>query len=147
MRDPGDWEGLHKLQRWSKVHLGGHDMMRRADPNGEVQVWCRKCSGYAWCRLEPTVINRCSVEKIDTKEHMKMLKRSAIPPQRRVPDRNATGWKVEGEKGRVTREECKRLREEFEVGGFMAQKGSWNICETLDVGGQRNFTQRGGRRC
>ena len=34
---------------------------------------------------------------------------------------------MKGEKERVTRRECKSLREEFEVGGFMAQKGLWNI--------------------
>ena len=37
------------------------------------------------------------------------------------------GWKVEEEKRTVTRKECKRLREEFEAGGFMAQK----VCGTL----------------
>ena len=35
--------------------------------------------------------------------------------------------KLKGKKERVTRKECKRLREEFEVGGFMAQKGLCNI--------------------
>ena len=28
-------------------------MVRRMDPNGEALVWCRKCSGYARCRLLP----------------------------------------------------------------------------------------------
>ena len=36
----------------------------------------------------------------------------------RVPDWNSKGWKIEGGK----KEECKRLREELEVGGFMTQK-------------------------
>ena len=30
--------------------------------------------------------------------------------------------KLKGKKKKVTGKECKRLREEFEVGGFMAQK-------------------------
>ena len=38
------------------------------------------------------------------------------------------GWKIEREKRRVMSKECKRLREEFEVGGFMAQK-MWNIAK------------------
>ena len=37
------------------------------------------------------------------------------------------GAKLKGR--RVTREECKRLREEFEVVGFMAQKGLRNIAK------------------
>ena len=44
-------------------------MVRRVDPNGEAQVWCRKCSGYGRCRLEPTLMIRCRPAKIDTKEH------------------------------------------------------------------------------
>ena len=35
-----------------------------------------------------------------------------------MPDRNAKGWTVEREQRRVTRKECKRLREEVEVGNF-----------------------------
>ena len=56
------------LKRWSKAHSGGHDMLRRVDPNGEALVWCRKCSGYARCRLEQKLMNRCWQECKDTKE-------------------------------------------------------------------------------
>ena len=40
-------------------------------------------------------------------------------------------------KRRVTRKECKRLREEFEVGGFMVQEGLWNVAKKrmLEDGG------------
>ena len=31
-----------------------------------------------------------------------------------VPDRKAEGWRVKGEKKKVTRKECERLREECE---------------------------------
>ena len=54
-----------------------------------------------------------------------------------MPDRNAKGWKVEGEERRVTRKECKRLREEFEVWGFMAQNELWHIAK------QRMLVDRG----
>ena len=37
--------------------------------------------------------------------------------------------KLNGSKRRVTRKERKRLREEFEVGGFMSRKGLWNIAK------------------
>ena len=26
-------------------HLGGHDLVRRTDKQGEILIWCRKCSG------------------------------------------------------------------------------------------------------
>ena len=40
-----------------------------------------------------------------------------------LPDRSAKGRKVEKENRKSHKEkECNRLREEFEVGGFMAQK-------------------------
>ena len=41
---------------------------------------------------------------------------------------NARGVKI-GQKRKVTRKECKILREEFEVGGFMAKKGLWYIAK------------------
>ena len=37
-------------------------------------------------------------------------------------------WK--GKKKRVTTKECKRLREEFDAGGFMDQKVLWHIAKT-----------------
>ena len=37
----------HKLGRWSKSDLGGHDMVRRVDRHGDALIWCRNCSGYA----------------------------------------------------------------------------------------------------
>ena len=50
-----------------------------------------------------------------------LLKRN-LEIEKGQPDRNARGWKSEGERKRVTRKECKRLRGDFEDGGFMAQK-------------------------
>ena len=73
-------------------------------------------------------MNHCRPEKIDTKEHWKMLKRILVLKEGRMPDRNARGLRVEGEK---KREELpsKRLREEFEVGSFMSQEGLWSIAK------------------
>ena len=88
----------HKMKRWGKVQLGVRDLVRSVDPNCEALVWCRKCSGYARCRLGPGLMNRCRPEKIDTKQYGNMLKRILIPEERRVSDRNARGWTVEGEK-------------------------------------------------
>ena len=39
--------------KWRMRHLGGHDMVRRMDRQGEVLIWCRKCSAYARQRMDP----------------------------------------------------------------------------------------------
>ena len=38
---------VKKLGKWRRRHLGGHDLVRRMNRQGEVSIWCRKCSGYA----------------------------------------------------------------------------------------------------
>ena len=66
----------HKLKKGGEeAHLGGYDMVRRVGPTGEALVWCRKCSGYARVRLAPELMNRCRLEKKDTKEDWTMLTR------------------------------------------------------------------------
>ena len=65
----------------------------------------------------------------DTKEHGKLLKIILKLEGGEVPGRNAKRWKAEGENRKVTRKERKRAREEFEIGGFMAQKRLWNIAK------------------
>ena len=72
MKMPGKCEGpkvdgngiyLPSLEDWRQVHLGGSDMVRRVDPNGEALVWCRNCSSYARRRLGPKLLNRCRHKK------------------------------------------------------------------------------------
>ena len=75
------------------------------------------------------LMNRCRSEKNDTTVSGRTWKIILKFEERRVPDRNANGRKVEGEKRRVTRKECKRLMDIFEVWGFMAQKGLWIIAK------------------
>ena len=75
-------------------------------------------------------MNRCRPEKMDTKEYGKMLNRIVILEEGRVPERKEKGWNVKGENRRVTRKECKRLREKLEVGGFMAQKEEFRPSNT-----------------
>ena len=53
----------------------GHDLVRRLDRQGEVLIWCRKCSGCARQRMGPKSTNCCTPEKVSTEEHGKMLKR------------------------------------------------------------------------
>ena len=60
-----------------------------------------------------------------------MSKQVLILEEERVPAKNVRGWKIDGDKRRVTRNECTRLREELEVVGFMARKGLWNIAKKI----------------
>ena len=39
--------------KWERRPLGGHDLVRRIDRQGEVLIWCRKSSGYARQRKGP----------------------------------------------------------------------------------------------
>ena len=94
-------------------------------------TWSGDCTQMAkrWCDaasvrvfhgvLGPKPMNSCRPEKKDTKEYGQLLKIILKLEEGEVPARNAIGW--EGQKRRATRKECKRLREECEVGGFMAQ--------------------------
>ena len=43
-------------------------------------------------------MNRCKPDKMDTIEYGKMLKRILISEEGRVPDRNASGWTMDGRK-------------------------------------------------
>ena len=78
----------------------------------------------------PKYLNRCRAEKKDTNEYRQMVKIILKVEEGREPCKNAKGWKVEGEKRGVTKtEECRMLREEFEVGVFNLQNGVWNFAK------------------
>ena len=126
MEMPGPCNGpkfLSKsLGKWGRRHLGGHDFVRRMDRKGEVVlIWCRKCSGYARQRMGPKMVNCCRPEQLGTKEFGKTMKR--------VPLKEAKNRIMEGEKKRITREEYKRLLNNFEIKGLMAQKGLWSLAK------------------
>ena len=73
------------LGKWRRRHFGGHDLVRRMDRQGEVLIWCSKCSGYARQRMGPKLMNCCGPEEMDTKEFGKMLKRIQALEEGRVP--------------------------------------------------------------
>ena len=66
-----------------------------------------------------------------------MSKRIHVLEEGKVPDRSDKEWKKGREISKVTGKACKRLREEFEVGGIVAQKGLWHIAKEriLEHGG------------
>ena len=133
MKMPGRCNGpkfLSKgLGKWRRRHLGGHDLVRRMDRKGEVLKWCRKCSEYARQRMGPKLVNCCRLEQMGTKEFGKMMKRIHILEEGRVPAKEAKNCRIEGEKKRITRKEYKMLLNNFEMEGFMAQNGLWNLAK------------------
>ena len=57
-----------KLEKRRRRHLGGHDLVRRVDKQGEILIWCRKCSGYATQSVGPKLMNCCKPELMGTKK-------------------------------------------------------------------------------
>ena len=97
--------------------------------------------------MGPKLMNCCKPEKVGTKEHGKMPKRIQILEDGRVPAKEARNWKIEGQKRRLTRKEYRRLSNEFEMGGFMAQKGLSNLAREKNAAGQRCVAEGRRRRC
>ena len=58
-----------------------------------------------------------------------MMKRIQILEEGRVPAKEAENWRIEGAKKRITRKEYKRLVNNFEMEGLMAQKDLWNLAK------------------
>ena len=77
--------------------------------------------------MGPKLMNCCKPEQVGTKEHSKMLKRIQVLEDGRVPAVEARSSKIEGQKRRITSKEYQRLLSKFEMEGFMAQKGLWNL--------------------
>ena len=48
------------------------------DRQGEVLIWCRKCSVYARQRMGPKLKNCCKPEQVGTKEYGKRLNRIQV---------------------------------------------------------------------
>ena len=110
--------------------MGGHEKGKKNGQAGRsVDLVHKKCSGYAQQRVGLELMNRCKLEKVSTKENGKMLKRIQIFENGRIPAMEARNWKIEGQKRRITRREYRRLWSEFEMGGFMAQEGLWNVAK------------------
>ena len=66
------------LGKWGRRHLGGYDLVSIVDRQGEVLIWCRKCSGYVRRRMGAKLLNCCRPEQVGTKEYGKMLNRIQI---------------------------------------------------------------------
>ena len=71
-----------------------HDLVRRMDRQGEVLIWCRKCSGSARQRMGLQLMNCCKLVQVGTKEHGKMWKRIQILEDGRVPAKEANQLEI-----------------------------------------------------
>ena len=113
MKMPGRCTGpkfLSKsLGKWRRRHLGGHDLVRRMDRQGEVLIWCRKCSGHARQRMGPKLMNCCRPEQMGTKEFGRMLKRLQTLQEGTAPAKETKNGRIDGKKKRITRREYQRL--------------------------------------
>ena len=118
------------LGRWCKLRLGGHDTVRRVDCDGEaIHNIVQNVLVLSATKNGPQSMHRCKPEKMEQKDIERCWTRISTLEEGWVLAPNMRGWKVEGRKRRVAREGCKRLPEEFGVGGFLAQTGLWNIAK------------------
>ena len=84
--------------------MGRHDLVRRIDRQGEVLIWCRKCSGCARQRMGPKLMNCCRPERMGTQGHGNMLKRIQILEDGKIPTKEVTNWRTEGQRRRTWRD-------------------------------------------
>ena len=91
---------MHEVWKRQQVHEDARKMFRtktfclkilesgerrsRLDKQGEILIWCRKCSGYARQRMGPKLMNCCKAGASGTKEHNKMLKTNSVLEDGRV---------------------------------------------------------------
>ena len=47
----------------------------------------------------------------------------------KTPAKEAKYWRIEREKKTITRKECRRLLNKFEMEGLMAKKGLWKLAK------------------
>ena len=86
----------------------------------------QKVSGYARQRMGPKLVNCCRPKQMDTKEVSKMIKTKSRLSKKEESQQKAKNWRIDAE--RNTRKEYKRLLNNFEMEGLMAQKkacGTW----------------------
>ena len=87
--------------------------------------------------MGPKLMTCGKPEPKGTQGHGKMLKIIPILEDGRIPAKEANNWRIEGQNRRITRKEYQRLMNKFEMEGFMAQKGLWNLAR------EKNLRERG----
>ena len=106
--------------------------VRRMDRQGEVLIWCTKCSGYARQRTGPKLFNCCRPEQMGTKEFGRMLKRNQTLEEGRIPSKETKNWRNEGK-------EYQRHLNKFKIEGLMARRkacGTWQRIKIMKESGE-----------
>ena len=109
-----------------KENVQCRNTCQRTWENGESDVWEDTIWKEEWTSREkfrfgaenvramhdrkwgPKLMNCCTLEQVGTKEHGKMLKRTQVLEDGRIPAREARHWKIEGQKRRITRTEIQK---------------------------------------
>ena len=84
-------------------------------------------------------MNYCKSEKIGAKECGKMWNRVRRIEEGRIPAKEARGWKIEGQKIRITRKEDWRLRMNLRLEVSWLKKEQ-KFCQEEKFGRQRSLT-------
>ena len=79
--------------------------------------------------MGPKLMSRCKLEPMGIQEYGKMLERIQVLEDGRVPAKEARSWRIEGRKEKNHKKRVSEASEQFEMDGFMAQKGQWNLAE------------------
>ena len=75
------------------------------------------------------LMNCCKPEPKGTQGYAKLLKRIQVLEDGGIPAKEARSWRIQRQKFRITKKEYQRLVNKFEMEGFMAQKGLWNLAK------------------
>ena len=87
---------VKKFVKMGRPHLGDHYLVRRMNSQGEVLIWCRKCSGYARQRMGTLTDDFFArPEPMGTQGYGKMLKRIQVLEDGGVPAKEARNWRKE----------------------------------------------------
>ena len=77
--------------------------------------------------MGPKLGNCCKPEQVGTKEYGKILKRIQVLQDGRVPAKDAKNEKLKDKKEEDYEKRVSEAFDKFEMEGFMAQKGLWNL--------------------
>ena len=90
-------------------------------------------------------MNCCKQEQVGTKKSTaRCKKRIQTLDEGRIPAKEAENLMIEGQTRTITRKEHRRLWNEFGRGGFMAQKGLWNVAREKMLQDRDALTQEEG---
>ena len=64
-----------------------------------------------------------------TDGHQRIWHHGEKTPNTRGRESPSQYWRIDGEKKIITRKECRRLLNKFEMEGLMAQKGLWKLAK------------------